>query len=411
MGMTKLHSKRRRTKKCNFVFSITVVDTTSLWAAAKLLGYDRNHPRRHEEEDTTNRHYFLSLLHSIVLYDELRTDTWVLTREFAEYSDAVKETLSRLAGAIRVTAMPDADDREAMLCVLPTFVAGVREAASGRNLDPRSAGTLALVYARAYAGGGAEPPDPLIIRVGRYRADDDDGNIAPKVWSEIDRLVKEARIRGRGFGTVTEHEKRRALLRSLSIAARSVKYAAHSSSIQKEEGRPSALCASPRRMEILRGYLSREALSPLETGVGGFADLLPKLGLPTGGYDFTVMRDPLPLTALSRAVQELSAQEALDRAIALRSTPEGRQLRQVWAGRLWDSSPQVIEGHARSGVGALQYIRNVFGRDIRQEVEVKVDEMTLVIAAPAGAGESWQAKDGKILEEIGKVVVKERREA
>jgi hypothetical protein len=345
-------------------------------------------------------------LHSIVLYDELRTDTWVLTHEAGWYSDAVKGTLFKLEGAVKVTAMPDADDREAMLHVLPAFLAGVREAASSWSLDPRAAGVLALLSARAYARGGLQPPDPLLLRWAE-RGSPLEG-VDQEVRREIEGLAREPRVWGRGFGRVNERRKQEALLRSLSIAARSVKYAAHSSSIQKEEGRPAAFCASPRRIEILRGYLSREALSSLEPGVGGFADLLPKLGLPTGGYDFTIMQDPLSLTALSRAVARLPAQEALDRVIALRSTPEGRHLRQAWAGRLWDSGPQALEGHARGSVGAFQSMRNVFARDIRQEVEVNIRDMTLVVAAPASAVERWHARDGKIIpEEIGKAVLQE----
>jgi len=384
---------------------IGVIDTTSLWAAAKLLGYgDPDDPPPHAEENSANRRYFLSLLHSVALYEELRTDTWVLFHEMPGYSAAVKGTLSRLEGAIKVTPMPGVDDVDALLYVLPTFVAGVREAASSPNPDSRSAGTLALVSARAYASGGAQPPDPLELRYARGNAIE---GYPPEVRGEIKQLAREPPIWGEGFGAVKEREKQNALLRSLSIAARSVKYAAHSSSIQKEEGRPSAFCASPRRIEILRGYLSREAFSSLTSGASGFADLLPKLGLATGGYDFTIMQDPLPLTALSRAVRRMPAQDALDLVITLRSTPEGRQLRQAWAGRLWDSGPQVLEGHAHGPAGTFQSMRNVFARDIRQEVEVKVKELTLVVATPAGAGETWQPKDGNILEEIGKTVVQQ----
>jgi hypothetical protein len=392
---------------------IGVVDTTSLWAAAKLLGYGGPNDPRRQEEVAADRRYFLSLLHSITLYDELRTDSWILSHEAGWYSDAVKGTLSRLEEAVKVTAMPGVDDHEAMLHVLPAFVAGIREAAGSQDPDLRSAGTLALISARAYARGGLQPPDPLLLRYAE-RGTPLEG-VDPEVRREIEHLAKDPRVWGRGFrwfwcrvfGGVNERQKQEALLRSLSIAARSVKYAAHSSSIQKEEGRPAAFCASPRRIEILRGYLSREALSSLEAGADRFADLLPKLGLPTEGYDFTVMRDPLPLTAMSRAVRRLSAQEALDRVVALRSTLEGRQLRQAWAARLWDSGPQALEGHARGRVGGFQSMRNVFARDIRQEVQVHLPEMTLVIAAPAGAAEGRHIADRENTEEIGKAVIQE----
>jgi hypothetical protein len=386
---------------------VGVVDATTLWAAASQLSSGTGYVLlRGDEADPTGKRGFLSFLHSVVLYDELRADqSWFIDPEVPVFSEAVGETLSKLTSTVKFTGMPG-DDREAMRLVLPAFVANVNDAANSRNPDTRSAGMLALDPARRYASAKADnkPLNPLLLpwEEGGWPKE----WLDPEVRHEIEQLACDPRIWGRRFAGLRAREKEQGLLESLLVATRSVRYAAHTASIQKEERRPSAFCASPARLDILRGYLSRDALSSTEAGLNGFADLMPRLGLPTRGYDFTIMQDPLPLTVLSRAIQRLPPQEALERTIALRSTAEGRHLREAWAARIWDWSPQIIEGHARNVVGAFQAMRNVFaGGSISQTTNVDVKNVT--VAIPAGTARSLPTGDGKILEEIGRAVIRE----
>src|SRR5271166_5281051 len=96
-----------------------------------------------------------------------------------------------------------------------------------------------------------------------------------------------------------------ALVRSLSVFARTIRYVAHSQYIYNEENRPSAFCASPRRIELIQDYVDSDYLKTIRQGSEGFLDLFSRLGLPKSGYDFSGFSSgvkPISLSDLSRSI-------------------------------------------------------------------------------------------------------------
>src|ERR1700730_4891453 len=113
---------------------IGVTDTSSLWAAGSLVyqpekqGFRATsppdlslHPIR--ELYATNEWYFLSLLHNLLLYDELRTDIDVLSSEEAWYHEPVRKLLKHLSSAVRIDSIPGAfTDDQVMEAIAPAFI-------------------------------------------------------------------------------------------------------------------------------------------------------------------------------------------------------------------------------------------------------------------------------------------------
>ena len=157
------------------------------------------------------------------------------------------------------------------------------------------------------------------------------------------------------------------------MTVRTIRYSAHSRHIQSNEGRPSAFCASPQRIELLRDYFDADYLANTQLGATGFADLFAKLNLPKLGYDFSgIISKPLSLTDLGLAIAHLPTDEAIDRVLQVRNTDEAREIRRIWAARLWGTGLHAVEGYSSS-----QSIENVTaGRDVNQ--------IHLVIGVPAG---------------------------
>src|SRR5262249_41588824 len=145
-----------------------------------------------------------------------------------------------------------------------------------------------------------------------------------------------------------------ALVSSLSIVARTVRYAAHSRYVHTKEKRPSAFCASPRRIELLQNYFDADYVKSLQSGTGDFVGLFSRLGLPSTGYDFSGFSakiKPISLSDLSHFLSRLQPREALDRVLRLRGTAEAQEVRRIWADRLWSRGQNALEGY-RHGVAA-----------------------------------------------------------
>ena len=141
------------------------------------------------------------------------------------------------------------------------------------------------------------------------------------------------------------------LARTASVLIRTVKYAAHASYIKSVENRPAAYCAAPRRIEVMRRYLANPELSSVEFATRGFFDLMGRLGLPAGGYNFAMFAEslnPLPFSELSIATADLPPKEALARTLDLRKSSAARKIRAEWARRLWGRTNSSAEGLGQS---------------------------------------------------------------
>jgi hypothetical protein len=120
----------------------------------------------------------------------------------------------------------------------------------------------------------------------------------------------------------------------------------HSNFLQKQEGVPSAFCALPKRIDLLRGYVDHQAITKSKRAVEAHMDLFS--GLPKTGYDFSsVVSKPLPLSDLSQALKGLPAAEALDRVLEIRNTDAANEVRQAWADRLWAGGAHAVRAIVR----------------------------------------------------------------
>jgi hypothetical protein len=346
------------------ISGIGVVDTTSLWAASVLLGSGRdegpedifNHPNR--ELYATKSQYFASMLHSLVLYDELRTDYDVLNLQPNWYATDVQAILERLSPVVKVTSIPNTVfDADIVTSILPAFIEKTRDAIVQHKLSPalrqmESAARLKPVQdTPSYSYGVAN------ILAGKEAQD-----LREFAGSEVIKGLLGGNIEANYYG----------LARNIGIVARSMRYCAHAIYLQSSEGTASAFCASPRRIELLSDYMEPKHFAELQYGAKSFLDLLSKLGLPSNGYNFSVFSqsfNPISISDFWSTIGHLPPLEALERVIELRQTDAARELREFWAERLWSRGSHVVEGFAQS-------VRNstIHG------------DLIQVIATPAGPG-------------------------
>jgi hypothetical protein len=268
----------------------------------------------------------------------IRTDFDILEREQDWYRVPVTSIISRLSGAVRIDPMPsDVSNSMIMSAILPIFAHKVQEGTLRSGPPATRDAFEAIHYALDHI---TEPlfrsvePDPASLA--------EMGIIAE--WG--DRIDMEASI-----------------VRHLSTTVRTIRYSAHSRGIQAHEARPSAFCASPQRIELLQDYFDSEYLASTRRGATGFTDLFAKLNLPKRGYDFSGMvSKPLSLTDLGLVIANFSTDEAIDRVLEVRNTDEAREIRRIWADRLWGAGSHALEGHS-----STQSMHNVTaGGDVTQ---------------------------------------------
>ena len=382
---------------------VGVIDTSSLWASGSLIfevdapraadhmGDFFRHPNR--ELHDTKHSYFLSLLHNLILYDELRTDVDILAHEFEWYREPVRRLLDHLSPAIKIESMPQTvSDQQIVEQIAPAFIEKTKSEL--RSGSP-SAGTGQIPAAAA--GYAYSRPDYVDAYPGGAFEEEIDGTIAGLSEDVAKELFE---LAGGDLGDRLNDMDNRdakfsALVRNLSILARTMRYAAHSRFVHNSEKRPAALCASPRRIELLQDYLDGDYLKSLQASATAFADLFSQLGLPSSGYDFSGFKKsvkPLSLTDLSRFIAALKPQDALDRVLSLRDKPEAKELRQVWAGRLWNSGEHALEGYGRPITAAMTNV--TAGGDVYQIIAVERSatpglperELGRVVGADPGAG-------------------------
>jgi hypothetical protein len=159
-----------------------------------------------------------------------------------------------------------------------------------------------------------------------------------------------------------------------------MRYSSHSQAIHSQEGLPSAFCASPRRIELLKDYAGSDYVKTLQYGMEGFSDLFGRLGLPRSGYDFSgflYITKPISFTDLSLAIADLPPEEALTRVLDIRETDEGREVRQIWSQRLWAGGTHSVEGYGHQSVKNSTISGNLIQ----------------IIGVPADALERWASED------------------
>jgi hypothetical protein len=347
------------------ISGVGVVDTSSLWAASSLVyhsnvtdvdadGFLRIHPSRQLYSD--KRTYLLSLLHNLILYDELRTDIDVLSRESDWYSAPVRQLLDHLSSAIRIDSIPLLDDQTIVEEIAPIFIEK-----TGSELRSGHASAVSARIASTVLHSAHDPPAATPTPLGSRTS------MTPGV---VDALMQFAKgDLGIGLNRIEDDTaKLSAIVRNLSILARTVRYAAHSRFVYTDEKRPSAFCASPRRIELLQDYFDAEYVKTLQGNATEFVSLFSKLGLPKTGYDFSVFSTritPVSLSDLSTSLRGVEPQEALDRVLKLRDTTEAKEVRRIWAERLWSGGAHALEG---SGGPSVRMENVHAGRDAIQIV-------------------------------------------
>jgi hypothetical protein len=224
---------------------VGVIDTTSLWAASALLGKpsDRFGTRPRSEFFipetrslyTTKHQYFLSVIHNLMLYEELRTDTEILeaaphtSRDTlpstwpVEASSPVTQLLTRLSSAVKISSIPSTiTSYDLARSILPAFMEKMRHDLQKPVLT--SSSNQIAQAASAYAS--AAKSSIVESMYGFY----------------FDELAALARSDlGPNFQGLSEFETLAALSRNLSTLARTILYASHSQFIHNHEKRPSAL--------------------------------------------------------------------------------------------------------------------------------------------------------------------------
>ena len=322
---------------------VGVIDTTSLWGAASHLGGQSSrtgdpeeifdHPIR--ELSATNVDHFLTLLHHIILYDEIRTDFSILTTEEDWYQAQVRQLIGRLSPVLEIRPIPTTvTDYETMDLILDQFIAQTR--ADFRSSSPSAAFRQMGVVAGA----------------SRYTETDVDylsSHIPPAILAQLKALITEYGYSA--FDGQTPQSILVALVRQLSVLTRTIRYCAHSHHVQEHDGVPSSFCAAPRRIEVLRDYMAHDEFARLREIAHPPSKLFARLGLPKTGYDFSAFSPsikPLSASDLWRAVQNLPPAEALARVLDLRETAEAKEIRGTWAARLWAGGSEVVEGLGQS---------------------------------------------------------------
>jgi hypothetical protein len=343
-------------------FGIGIIDTSTLWAAGTLTGsmpYDLTgdtvkdflrHPNR--EIYSTNNDYLVSLLHNLLLYDELRTDVDVLTNDLIY--GPVRELIRKLSSVIKIDPIPQTfSEKDILEAICPAFVSKTRtELESGRpSVGVSQIAVAASNFHGIYNSGVAGLlPEEQLDRILESLSENTRNaliGLAGDLGSDLSQIA-------------SRHSILSAIFRNLSIIARTVRYVGHSRSVHTTEKRPSAFCASPRRIELLQGYLDKEYLETLRAGVADFVDLFSRLGLPKSGYDFAGFAaaiKPISLSDLSYAVSKLAPQKALDRVLEIRGTSEALAIRRIWAERLWRGGEHVLEGYGYPITASMRNIR------------------------------------------------------
>jgi hypothetical protein len=327
---------------------VGVIDTTSLWAAGSLIqdtyldlrpgDIEFNHPYR--QIDSTKKSYFLSFLHNLVLYDELRTDINILSSEDDWYGAPVSTLLNELSSDIKVDPIPQSfNDAQIIELVAPAFVEKTRA-----ELRSRSS-TFISRQLRAFDVQN-------FSSISYFRLKETADTLSGEVRKALVGLAKDD-LTDERHGTFRSDEIL-PLVSGLSVVARTVRYAAHSRHVHTTEKRPSAFCASSGRIELLQDYFDTDYVKSLQSGAGDFVSLFSRLGLPKTGYDFSGFSariKPISLSDLSHALSGLQPKEALDRVLQLRETAEAKELRRIWADRLWGRGQNALEGY-RHGINA-----------------------------------------------------------
>lgn len=329
------------------VEGIGVIDTSSLWAAGShVYGGSRpvssdgeiadllRHPSR--ELYSTPEQYFLSLLHNLILYDQLRTDVDVLSNENEWYRRPVQRLIEYLGSSIKIEAMPATfSDKQIMEAIAPTFIERTKKELAGGH--PSAGSSQILIAASSFDAHWATQTNLTINSLSEGVGEALHELAGGGIWPQLDMVGRMAKLS--------------ALLRNLSVLARTIRYAAHIRFLHTHEKRPSAFCASPRRIELLQDYFDADQLESLQAAAKGFVDLFSILGLPKSGFDFSGLAkdlDPLPFTDLSLSVNHLAPRKALERVLELREMPEAKELRKVWGKRLWSGGKSVLTGYGQS---------------------------------------------------------------
>jgi hypothetical protein len=330
---------------------VGVIDTSSLWAVATIfykeeisvygdpteVFYNAN-----RELYESQQQYFTFLLHNLILYDELRTDFEVLESEPDGYREAVKRFIAYLSPAVTIKPMPTSiTDAEIMLKILPAFLERTRS--DLRSAAPSPATEQIVASTQDY------------WHLQHSRSIDSVYNLMQVLGAhaQAELLALAESDLGPDLQGVDTHAKLSSIVRNLSVLARTMRYSSHSQAIHTQEGLPSAFCASPRRIELLKDYTSSDYMKTMQYGVEGFTDLFARLDLPRSGYDFSGFSHivkPVSFTDLSLAIADLPPEEALARVLAIRETDEGREVRRIWSERLWAGGTHSVEGYGHQSV-------------------------------------------------------------
>jgi hypothetical protein len=353
---------------------VGVVETSVLWAAKDFMasgGGSKEVP----DEFAQSHELFVNLLHNLLLFEELRTGLSIDDEE-DWYTRPVMDMVAQLQGVVSVKGMPQ-QDREDQDAFLDNFAIGY---ARWLNEMPENLAD----------GPRFSMPSFYEKRVIRPRSSDE------RIFHRLRQIVAGTAIaRGRD-----EHE-RILLAANGAFLFRGLRYAGHAHYLARREGRAAVYSASPGRITTMARFLDGPELTNIPLLQSDYLPLIEYLDLPRSGYDFSYLTTtlrPVRQRGLTERLLEMPPQQALERVLEIRQTPEGERVRQIWAERLLRPGRSSIEGPANLTVshttaGTIVQILAVAREDALQgepRQEVRNSTVAGRIQQQDASGRAWQ---------------------
>jgi len=353
--------------------AVGVVETSALWAARDFMAGDSS--VYVPDEFTGSYELFVNLLHNLLLFEELRTGLSIDDEE-DWYTRPVMELVQQLQGVVSVTGMPR-QDREEQDKFLDNFASAY---AKWLNETP---GKLA-------DGPRFSMPSFYEKRVIRPRSTDE------RIYNQLRQTVA-------GTAIARNRDERELILLAANGAFlfRGLRYAGHANYLTKQEKRAAAYSASPGRITTMARFLDGREFTNIPFLQSDYLPLIENLDLPRSGYDFSYLKTtlrPVRQKGLTERLLAMPPQQALERVLEIRQTPEGERVRQIWAEQLLRPGRSSIEGPANLTVshataGTIVQIVAVAREDAAQ-AEPRQEVRNSIVAGDIqqhdASGRAWQ---------------------
>jgi len=284
---------------------------------------------------------FLCFLHNLLLYNTLIVEQEMGFREFLTEFHYVEsdqlDNLSRVGSFFRDLGLDG--------------IVHLERIESDHALERSTVASFARVFLSKL--GRKEVPEidlPFDYMSPRY---------APPGWGGYHGPVTDMAENLAGAGLPPEYVGRAVFL------YRALRYAGYAKQLSKHTEAPIAYSASPGRIVGLRYLLDARDTSFIEFCGNAYWELIERLSLPEGGYDYAEFANtfnPVLDSRLSYELMTMPPIDALHRVLELRNSAKGEALRSEWLGLVWDKKLGIAHGVANLNIS------HVHARDINQTV-------------------------------------------